>query len=683
MAAPDNASRHLDALWEGRSLLIGVGLLITVAAALLLLFPPKGLQQAELRVYDGLLEARMVQAQSALPVLVGVDEESLAAYGQWPWPRYRLAMLVERLQAFGAQAIALDFLMPEADRSSPEVIAYERQRDFGGAATAPTIGGDRNSGQLAAAMRRGATVLGSYLDFSGEQKTQAPPAPLSNQAGMTLLAAAGSMDGWPRPKGIVRSLPALTDAATAEGFTNAQHDLDGTLRRVPLLLALENRIAPSLALSALLLASGDRFISVERDGSEFAAQWNGRKIPLDSAGNLLLDFRRGRPAFPYHSARAVLAGELAPGSLDGKIVLVGAWAIGLGDSHPVPSGGPLHGLEAHATVIDNIVSATFISQPAWGKGLELVAVLVLGIGATLLFSRGGFALALLALIVVTGGCYAAARALLVGEGLYVSPLLAMLTLITIASVLAVLKYGIEARKVQHRTRELIDAQDRVIISMSALAETRDRDTGGHILRTQRYVEILARQLSRLKKYADLDETSIELLAKSAPLHDIGKIGIADSILQKPDRLTPAEFEIMKTHTVIGAEALERILDDTGQRDRHDFLNYAKEMAISHHEWWDGRGYPHGLKGEEIPLAGRLMALADVYDALISQRSYKPSLSHQHAQEQIRERSGGQFDPDIVDAFLARNEEFYATSQSIADRAKPATKRRAGGLRRAT
>jgi adenylate cyclase len=667
MAAANNSSRYLDPLWEGRVLLCTVGACLTLLAALLLFFPPKPLQQAHLRLYDAMLAGRTMQAQTSVSVLVGLDEESLTAYGQWPWPRYRLAMVVERLQKLGAEVVALDFLMPEPDRSSPEVIEFERRRDLGqrGARASPSVG-DSNSDRLSEVMRRGNVVLGSYFDFSGEHETPGSLAFPASQTGMAFVSTPGSTDGWPKARGIIRSLPTLTAAASAEGFTNAVHDVDGTLRRVPLMLTHDQRIQPSLSFAALLLAAKDRAVSVVKDGAEVSVHWRHRQIPVDSAGNLMLDFRSGQPAFPYYSAKAILEGELSPGKLQGKIVFVGAWATGLGDSHLTPAGSQMYGLEAHATVIDNILAGTFISQPGWGKGAELLAVVALGIIGTLLLSRAGYVVSLVTVALLTTGCYSAARFMLLGHGLYISPLLPMLTLITITSILGMLKYGIEVRKVQHRTLELIDAQDAIIISMSALAEVRDRNTGRHILRTQRYVEILARQLCRLEKYSDLDEMTIELLGKSAPLHDIGKIGIPDSILQKPDRLTVAEYEIMKSHTLIGAEALAHILNDSGHRGQHDFLNYAMQMAISHHEWWDGSGYPYGLKGEEIPLAGRLMALADVYDALISQRSYKTSLPHEHAREQIRQRSGGQFDPDVVDAFMASNEEFYATSQSISD-----------------
>lgn len=652
-------------------MLICVGLCLTLLASLLFAFPPTALQQVQLRLYDRMLAGRTIQARSSVPVLVGVDEESLRAYGQWPWPRYRLAMLVKRLQQLGAEVIALDFLMPEPDRSSPEIIQIERQRDLTNrSALVPSAGQDSNSQRLAAAMSHGVTILGYYLDFSGSNEATQHPASLASLTGTAFVSTSGSTDGWPKPKGIIRSLPLLTGAASAEGFINSIHDIDGTLRRVPLLLSYEGKIQPSLSLGAMLLASKDRVASLVVNGTETTLRWGTRQIPLDPAGNLLLDFRSGQPAFSYFSARTILDGKVLPDSLKGKIVLVGAWATGLGDSHLTPSGRTMHGLEINATVIDNILGSTFITQPSWGKGAELFAILLLGIASTLLLSRAGYILSLIAMLVATAGCYWAGSQLLVIHGLYLSPVLPILTLITITSVLGLLKYGIEVRKVQHRTLELIDAQDTVIVSMSALAETRDRDTGDHILRTQRYVEILARQLSKLKKYAYLDETSIELLAKSAPLHDIGKVGIPDSILQKSEQLTEAEFEIMKTHTLIGAEALARILMGTGHPEQHDFLNYAQQMIISHHEWWNGGGYPYGLRGEEIPLAGRLMAVADVYDALISQRTYKQGLAHEQAREQIKQKAGSQFDPDIVDAFMIKNDEFFQTSQSIADKTKP-------------
>lgn len=663
--------RHLRRLWEGKVWLILTGLCLTLGIASLLFFSVPPIQQADLRLYDWMQNGRRTPPRSGLPVLVGIDEESLAAYGQWPWPRYRLALLIGRLQQQGAEVIALDFLMPELDRTSPEVIRFERRRDN----VDPTLpalaaGQDSNSQRLAEVLGEGKTVLGYYLNFSGANVSAREQPPPKTPEGMVLTRAPGSTDKWPKPGGAIRSLPQLTASASAEGFTNALHDIDGTLRRVPLLQPYNGNVHPSLALSALLLSSPDRSLKINKEDSETSLWWNNKRIPLDESGNLLVDFRQTQPAFPYVSARDVLDGRYASGSLKGKIVLLGAWAKGLGDAHSTPSGHVLNGLEIHATIIDNIAAGTFISRPGWARGAELFAVLFLGALSTLLLSRAGATLSLLAVLAGTAGCFWAGRQLLVSQGLYLSPLLPMLTTVVTALVLSLFKYSIEARKVRQRTKALVEAQDTIIHSMSALAEARDKETGGHILRTQHYVEILAKQLAHTPKYVDLDESTIDLLAKSAPLHDIGKVGIPDSILHKPGQLTDDEYAIMKAHTLIGAEALTKVIGGACHPENNDFLTLAKQMIVSHHEHWDGTGYPHGLRGEEIPLAGRLMALADVYDALISRRVYKQGYSHPQVMELILQNSGVQFDPDVVAAFMEKNEEFLKVSQSFSDEAEP-------------
>ena len=207
-----------------------------------------------------------------------------------------------------------------------------------------------------------------------------------------------------------------------------------------------------------------------------------------------------------------------------------------------------------------------------------------------------------------------------------------------------------------RENELIQAVS--IRALAHLAETRDNETGNHIQRTQSYVHLLATRLAKHPRFAaTLDSKYIEVLARSAPLHDIGKVGIPDQILLKPGKLSPEEWTVMKTHTLLGSEAItlaERDIDASV-----DFLAQAKEIARWHHERWDGGGYPDGLAGEAIPLSARLMALADVFDALISKRVYKEPLPFPAVREIIRGERGRQFDPDITDSFLDACEEFEA------------------------
>ena len=213
--------------------------------------------------------------------------------------------------------------------------------------------------------------------------------------------------------------------------------------------------------------------------------------------------------------------------------------------------------------------------------------------------------------------------------------------------------------------ELSAVQDITIYAMATLAETRDNETGNHIRRTQNYVVALATKLADKPKYAvQLPRQDIELLYKSAPLHDIGKIGIPDRILLKPGRLTPEEFDIMKTHAAIGRDSILAAEKLVSMPD--SFLRFAKEIAGSHHEKWDGSGYPEGLAGEAIPLSARLMALADVYDALISKRVYKEAFSHEMARDIILKGRGTHFDPAVIEAFVALEQDFIDIAKRYSD-----------------
>ena len=212
-----------------------------------------------------------------------------------------------------------------------------------------------------------------------------------------------------------------------------------------------------------------------------------------------------------------------------------------------------------------------------------------------------------------------------------------------------------------RSREEVRLiQSMSVDALTELAKIRDNETGNHIQRTQEYVRVLATRLLKHPRHEnDLDMQMVDMIAKSAPLHDIGKVGIPDHILLKPGRFTPEEFEIMKTHTTLGRDAILAAERHLGMEV--GFLSLAKEIAYYHQEKWDGSGYPTGARGEQIPISARLMAVADVYDALISQRPYKDGLPHDRAVEIMREGRGTHFDPDVLDAFLALQDEFRSVA----------------------
>ncbi|MFV0443142.1 MAG: HD domain-containing phosphohydrolase [Planctomycetaceae bacterium] len=206
----------------------------------------------------------------------------------------------------------------------------------------------------------------------------------------------------------------------------------------------------------------------------------------------------------------------------------------------------------------------------------------------------------------------------------------------------------------------LESRELTIFAMAKLVESRDNETGGHLERMREYARLLAEELSHTPAFeSEVDGRYINLLYLTTPLHDIGKVAIPDGILRKPGKLTPEEFAVMKTHTTIGSQTLA---DVTEHHHSAAYMSMARDIALTHHERYDGSGYPYGLKGQEIPLCGRITALADVYDALTSRRTYKPAFSHEDARQIILDSSGSHFDPQIVDAFVRCEAKFIRVQQ---------------------
>lgn len=217
---------------------------------------------------------------------------------------------------------------------------------------------------------------------------------------------------------------------------------------------------------------------------------------------------------------------------------------------------------------------------------------------------------------------------------------------------------------QMRLRERNEARDATILALARLAENRDPETGAHLERVQTYCRLLSQTLGRLPKYVGvINRSFIETIVRSSPLHDIGKVGIPDSVLLKPGRLTPQEFEIMKRHAVIGGDTIKSIVN---QGRTQDFLQMGMEIAYYHHEKYNGKGYPFGLAGDQIPLSARIVAVADVYDALTSKRVYKTAMPPDEAAIILRADAGKHFTPDVVEAFFSREQEFAQLAVSLAD-----------------
>ena len=641
------------------------GVVLTLLGGALSAWPPPLADSIEGKIYDSFLRSAPQRPAPGPIAIVDLDETSLERLGQWPWPRYRIARLLERIREGGATAVGLDMVFAEPDRTSLTPLSAEILRDLGtriDLAGFPREALDTDLA-LAATLARGPFVLGYQFDFETARGNACVLHPL--RAAVLSGGGAGGADALFEARGVVCNLPGLSKAAGTSGFFNVTPDPDGVLRRVPLVIRHRGALYPNLALALYLRArGGDALPLLETvpEGAE-ALRIDGRRIPLDRHGNLLVNFRGPHGTFPHLSAAAVLDGTADPARLKGRIVLLGTTSAGLKEIRTTPLDAAQAGVEIHANILDNLLSGDPIAAPRWARVVGVLLVLFPGFLLTALLARSSAVWGLVLIVPSAAAIWLGSWGLLAYRQVFLSPLLPVVTLAVVFTVLTTMRFLRADRQVRERTRKLALTQDAIIQSLAALTETRHHETGGHIQRTRHYIRVLAGRLQTNARFQDrLDDATVDLLFRLAPLHDIGKVGVRDRILLKPARLTPEEYEEMKRHTLYGSETIrlaKRMLGEDA------FFQIADDLVLNHHERWDGTGYPNGLREEAIPLPGRMMAVADAYDAIISYRVYKPALSHEEAVREISEKRGTYFDPDVVDAFLEVDEEFRGIAARFA------------------
>jgi adenylate cyclase len=644
------------------------GCLITLSLAVVAIFSPSFVQSLNNKSYDLMLRTLPQPAESKIPVIVGIDDLSLTEYGQWPWPRYILARLLKKIDHQGASAIGLDMILPEPDRTSLSVVLGEMRKEKGVkfSKELPIKQQYENDQVLADVLRNAPVVLAYQFKFG--DKSSSKDSDIHPLKYVIKENTRNKKCGISFADNVIHSLPLLTRAAGASGFVNSLTDSDGVIRRVPLVMDYKGVFYPSLAMATLIKAYGNDQVMIETGADGFSIDWNDRRIPLDCRGFFLVHYLWKDNALPYVSAADILSDRIKPEIFKHKVVFVGVNASGTGDGHITPLGKMVTGTEVNASIVNSIITQNFIQRPAWATGAELALMVAAGIVSSIALAAGGALWCLLFTLIAGITTGAMFYWLFMTHGIFLSPVIPISALLVNFVVLNTIKYRLEELKVHKSSLALIQLQDVVILSLSALAETRDEETGHHILRTQRYVQTLAKHLQRSAKYKKiLTDHAIELLYKSAPLHDIGKVGIPDRILQKPCKLTEEEYEQIKTHAVRGGQTIQKTGDMLGGKVDFQYLKCVYEVVVYHHEKWDGSGYPYGLAGESIPLTARLMALADVYDALISRRVYKPAFPPESAHATILEGRGRHFDPDIVDAFIEEEAAFLQIAREFADK----------------
>jgi CHASE2 domain-containing sensor protein len=622
-----------------RRLVLLCGLLPPLLVAVLSLYRPSFLENLEYSTYDALVRAARPRPPAGNIVIVDVDERSLSAIGQWPWRRDLVGNLIERMRDLGASAIALDIIFAESDRYTGTGI--------------PPDDAMANTLRARGPREAGAAVLGYALTFDHPSSNQ-PSACVEHPLGLAMIRRGEEPadDPFFRATGVICSLPVLTQAAGASGFLNATPDSDGYLRRVPLLVALGDHVYPSLALAAVVAANKIRDIDLRVVNVNAASLLlDARSVPLDGKSNLLLRYRGAKRTFPYVSAADVLSGRTPADAFKDKIAFVGTTALGTREVVSTPIDTLFAGVEVQATVADNLLQQDFVRRPEYGATVETQFVLALGIAAALLVGRFGLARGGFAVAVGLAAAWAGAAWSMSSGGVFVSPLFPTLALVSSFGAMAVARFALERRRADQAGEEKVISQRLMVQSLLSLTEVRDVETGRHSRRTQEYARILAEQLATRPEFHDyLTPERIKLLSSLAPLHDIGKVGVPDRLLNKTGALTAEETVEMRKHPAHGRDVIVHAERDVGKSD-DVILAMAKDIVYTHHEKWDGTGYPEGLRGAAIPIAGRLMALVDVYDAVTTRRSYRDPMSHDDAVAFIVAGRGTHFDPSVVDAFV--------------------------------
>ena len=636
---------------RSRRLVLVSGVIPVAVAAILALYRPGFFTTVDYVVYDSIVRRAEMHPPSGQVVIVDVDERSLSMFGQWPWRRDVIARLIARIRELGAASIALDVMFAEPDRHERPIDAVSgRPPDEHAHASNPSSPGDA---AFADVLRGGRVVLGDAFTFDGGGG-RAPSGCVLHPIGLAIVQRSEERTDEPffHASGAICSLPMLASAAGASGFLNATPDPDGILRRMPLLVELDGGVYPGLALAAVAMAKGAGGLALRIANVNTVTLTLGDQIvALDGKSNLLLRYRGRKKTFRYVSAADVFDGGVPPETFRNKLAFVGATALGTREVVATPFDTLFTGVEVQATVADNLLRQDSIRRPESAVALEAQTALMVGIALALLIGRGGLFWGSLGCLASLALVWNVAVWLVSRHGVFVSPLFPTLGAVCAFAPMTVAKVLMERSRADWAGYERTISQQLMVQSLLSLTEVRDEDTGRHSRRTQQYARLLAEQLAPHPMFRDyLTPQRIDLLASLAPLHDIGKVGVPDRLLHKPGALTGDEREEMKKHPARGYEVIARAERDVGARD-DTILAMAKEIVYTHHERWDGAGYPQGLRGVQIPIPGRVMALVDTYDALVSKRVYRDALPRAEAREIIVEGRGTQFDPAVVDAFL--------------------------------
>ncbi|HOD75043.1 MAG TPA: CHASE2 domain-containing protein, partial [Syntrophorhabdaceae bacterium] len=489
---------------SGSRRILAWGFLFTLLFAAIYAFMPNLFRQVDLMNYDLLLRHFPDNHESGRVVIVDLDERTLKRYGQWPWPRYRLADLLDRIAAAEPAVVALDMVFAEPDRTSARRVLDDLSAFHGREVAIGRLPVDLsdNDGVLAETLTRGPFVLGNQFHFgnSGNSSEQCVLHPLK----ASFLRSGGRQEenrGIPEGAGLLCSLPMFSEKAAATGFLNFSPDGDGVARRLQLLIRYRGKVYPSLALATVLKLKGTDSILLKEDGKSLQSlRFGTTSVAVDDRGQLLVRFRGPKRTHAYVSAADVMDGGVPSGKLRGKVVLVGTSAAGMAEWLATPFGPTFPGIETHAAVVDNLLTGDLVAEPGWSRGLVLLLVIIPGAALSLLFRFRGTAFCLVATALFLAALWLTMQQVFFHAGLFVGTTFPMASIVCGCAVLAALKHREEQRRAEDSLRES-EARFRTLFAMAPISLA-------NIARDGRVLEV-NNSLTRVMGYTADDLPTVE------------------------------------------------------------------------------------------------------------------------------------------------------------------------------
>ena len=631
-----------------------IGLTFTVAWLIFIATSTKVFISLEDHIQQVINIINSQEPKTAAVAIVDIDDLSMQKVGQWPWPRYIFGNLIKATKQEKNQVIGMDILLTEPDRTSLDYIQqrYKTEFDVDMFIVGVPDSMRDNDHYLASVLHNQAPVVGAIqLMLNRPHNTHA----LKNIFGDSL--------NLPYSETILRNIPEIKSSLSRSGFINFINEGDSVLRNIPMIINSVEGTIPSFTLAMLMEKEGVGHISIAKTfwGREIiVGQYH---IPIDNEGKSWINAKPSESQYASTSAAKILSGQSA--KISAPLVLIGSSSAALHDKVIMPDHQAISGVGAHATMLNNVINNDVVIHPSWLKAWDIMTSISLLLIINLLyFLSTNFTRRISIIVFLVVLLDAVMFFAFYSYNVWLPVIYAVIGALTLTILHELVEYFILRKNMNIWKDDLENSNHALLHAIAAVCDSRDPETGGHTSRTQFYVKLLAEKLYQYHPEAQ-HPFFIDSLFHAAPLHDVGKVAIPDSILLKPGALTGEEFDVIKTHTTIGRQLLADAADKL--RTPSEFLHCAIDMAGSHHERWDGKGYPNRLAGTDIPFCARVMAVADVYDALTSKRVYKKSMPHTKALDIIIEGAGTQFDPSVVNAFLECEQEIMQIcSQFIAE-----------------